>query len=229
MESETPEKVISQAEAELRVVIFIVGENSFNNELLANFLQDKTAMTCRCIFPEEFKTAVNQASGHIGLFFLNCTGMAVRNLWSLLHIERQYSCKQGLIVLDHVNSHWRIEQQAINCGVRGILYDHQDLELYPRAVRAILDGELWYPRKVLEERLRAGTSPLQMTKEQLLTLTMREREILGLLASGLSNQDIAQRLCVSRHTVKTHTYNIYKKINVTNRLHASRWLSADGE
>jgi len=45
-----------------------------------------------------------------------------------------------------------------------------------------------------------------------------------MLASGMPNRDIAERLCISPHTVKTHIYNLYKKINVTNRYQAVRWL-----
>lgn len=212
------------AEAPSRALISIVGENPFNNELLANFLNEQTGISCRCLYLDDLKTAVEQSGYHIGLIFLNCTGLVVPDLWSLLLNDRGFGCNNCLIVLHHVDPEWRIEVQAINCGVRGILYKHQDLELYPRAVRAIIEGELWYPRKILEECLQADYIVPQMFKEQLLNLTQREREVLGLLASGMSNQNIARKLCVSHHTVKTHTYNIYKKINVTNRLHATLWL-----
>lgn len=225
MESEAIDKAVCSVDAPSRVMISIIGENSFNNELLANFLHEQTGIAYRCLFPDDLNTAIDHPADCISLIFLNCTGLAVQDLWSLLLKDRRFGCNNCLMVLDHVDSRWQIEQQAINCGVRGILYDHQDLELYPRAVRAILEGELWYPRKTLEECLTTDFAVPQMLKEQLLNLTLREREVLGLLASGLSNQDIARKLCVSRHTVKTHTYNIYKKINVTNRLHAMLWLS----
>jgi DNA-binding NarL/FixJ family response regulator len=224
MESEALDLSGDGAEVPWQAQISIVGENSFNNELLANFLHEQTGIVCQYLFPENIKTAVNHPSEQVSLIFLNCAGLTVQELWTLLQIDCKSGCKQCLIVLYHVNPQWGIEQLAINCGVRGVLYDHQDLELYPRAVRAVLHGELWYPRKVLEKCLLANFAAPQIFKEQLLNLTMREREILGLLASGLSNQDIARKLCVSRHTVKTHTYNIYKKINVTNRMHAILWL-----
>ena len=56
-------------------------------------------------------------------------------------------------------------------------------------------------------------------------LTIREKEILALVSSGYGNQQIADELCISIHTVKTHTYNIYQKIGVSSRLQATLWAA----
>lgn len=52
-------------------------------------------------------------------------------------------------------------------------------------------------------------------------LTPREQEILGLLAAGLTNREIAERLVVSPETVKKHTSTIYGKLRVSNRTSAA--------
>ena len=56
-------------------------------------------------------------------------------------------------------------------------------------------------------------------------LTPREIEILGMIALGASNTEIAEKLFISPNTVKTHIYNLFKKINVTNRLQAAFWAA----
>lgn len=51
-------------------------------------------------------------------------------------------------------------------------------------------------------------------------LSEREREVLRLIAEGLSNQELAARLHLSPHTIKVHTRNIYRKLGVTSRTQA---------
>ena len=61
-------------------------------------------------------------------------------------------------------------------------------------------------------------NPLQRSKPP--TLTNREREILGLLAQGLSGSEVAVRLDVSRETVKTHVRNAMRKLDARTRVQA---------
>ena len=60
------------------------------------------------------------------------------------------------------------------------------------------------------------------------TLTRREREILQLLAQGLSNAQLARLLWVTEETIKFHLSNIYRKLNVSNRTEAAHWAQVRG-
>jgi DNA-binding CsgD family transcriptional regulator len=57
-------------------------------------------------------------------------------------------------------------------------------------------------------------------------LTWRELQLLMLMTDGLRNKDIAGRIGISHHTVRTHLYNSFGKIGVRNRLEASSWIES---
>lgn len=59
-------------------------------------------------------------------------------------------------------------------------------------------------------------------------LSAREREIISLVSSGVSNEDVARRLFISKATLRTHLNNIYKKLPEELRLSLSRWRSRIG-
>ena len=87
-----------------------------------------------------------------------------------------------------------------------------------RKEQVIVERELIVEREVL---VRAGTPfALNEKRVQELAITKRELEILGLIANGLSNREIAERLFVSENTVKTHSSRLFDKLNARRRTQA---------
>ena len=119
-----------------------------------------------------------------------------------------------------------IEKYMLYQGVMGVFYRNDDIEMLLKGIKAILQGELWFSRKLLSEFvLEINNNGDQEDDDEIqdLTLTPREEEILLMIAAGYSNSDIAEYLCITASTVKTHVYNIFQKINVPNRLQAALW------
>jgi DNA-binding NarL/FixJ family response regulator len=76
-------------------------------------------------------------------------------------------------------------------------------------------------RGIVKEFIRSRKArPPRSDGTALQTLTVRERETLDLLVQGWSNAEIAQRLFVSEHTVKTHVGNVLMKLGLRDRVHA---------
>lgn len=208
------------------IVIEIVGTNAFNDDLLAGYLQEKSGIRCYCVQERTHPTPSKQSPYRTRLILLNCTDM----LWPAIEswiASTVGPCEGGdMAVCFNVDQELQIEQDALRLGVRGVLYKDAPTDIYPKAVHAILNGELWYTRKALQRYIEAPIEPREGVKsEVVLKLTQRERTILRMIAKGGSNKKIADDLCISPHTVKTHIYNLFRKIKVTNRFQAALWLN----
>ena len=93
------------------------------------------------------------------------------------------------------------------------------------AIRAIASGDAVLTPRITREFVdRYADRPLEpagpVTSPELERLTEREREVLDLIATGLSNADLAARLVVSQATVKTHVTRILAKLGLRDRVHA---------
>lgn len=91
-------------------------------------------------------------------------------------------------------------------------------------LRETLNGHVFHP----SARQRAGSEFPASGGAEELPLTGRELEILRLVAAGLSNSEVAQRVWVTEQTVKFHLRNIYRKLDVANRTEASHYAHVNG-
>ncbi|MCZ7683008.1 MAG: response regulator transcription factor [Sandaracinaceae bacterium] len=106
--------------------------------------------------------------------------------------------------------------ELIGAGARGVLRRDCDGARLAAALVAVCAG-LVVVDGPLAERALPEPSPLPADDEE---LTARERQLLTLLASGLSNRRIAERLAISEHTVKFHVSSILAKLGVATRTEA---------
>lgn len=111
---------------------------------------------------------------------------------------------------------------AMRAGARGYLLKGADQDETLRAIKAVSHGEAIFSPAIAKRLIRyfsprrAAATPSQAFPE----LTEREREILTLLAQGLNNAEIAQRLVLSPKTVRNHLSNIFNKLQVADRAQA---------
>jgi DNA-binding NarL/FixJ family response regulator len=105
---------------------------------------------------------------------------------------------------------------AIRAGARGYLLKEATPEEIVRALDAVANGQAVFGGAAATRVLTALAADERET-QPLPELTDREREVLGLLARGLTNAAIAQRLYVSDKTVRNHVSNIFTKLGVNER------------
>lgn len=108
---------------------------------------------------------------------------------------------------------------ALRAGAAGYLLKGVPAEDLQRAVRQVADGGSWLDPAVTGRVLatyRDGPTPTGRAPE-LASLTPREREVLALIGSGLSNAEIAAELVLSEGTVKTHVGHVFAKLALRDR------------
>jgi DNA-binding NarL/FixJ family response regulator len=114
--------------------------------------------------------------------------------------------------------------EALRAGASGFMLKDAPPEEITAAVRIVARGEaLLAPaitRAVIEEFTRAPAATIAVPPPALTELTPREREVLDLLAGGLSNPEICQRLVISEATAKTHVARIIQKLDLRDRVQA---------
>lgn len=111
--------------------------------------------------------------------------------------------------------------QAIKAGAKGYLLKDTDPAELVKAVTSVFQGEVIISPAMAPKLLsEIGTAPEPTEKETAL-LTPRETEILQLIATGLTDREIAERLFISLNTAKTHLKNILAKLHLKSRVQAA--------
>ncbi|MFZ5569040.1 MAG: LuxR C-terminal-related transcriptional regulator [Thermodesulfobacteriota bacterium] len=207
-------------------IVHVIGPNRLQNELLSRYLEKKLGLPCLYRNEVDLASAINAYPAHKHIILLDCFYSRDLKSWSgFIPAQPSGKSEECLVALFNVMPEEGLERMAVEQGLHGIFYASDPISIHVKGVKDILKGELWYSRKTLSKFLMEKQSFAKLSATAVSALTLREREILIGIASGSGNKEIAQNLGISLHTVKTHIYNIYKKIKVPNRLQAALWAS----
>ncbi|WP_030694311.1 response regulator transcription factor [Streptomyces globisporus] len=116
---------------------------------------------------------------------------------------------------------------ALRAGACGYVYKDIDPDALAGAIRSVHAGHVLLQPEVAGALLAQDDSHGGGTGRGS-TLTEREREVLGLIADGRSNREIARALVLSEKTVKTHVSNILMKLDLADRTQAALWAVRHG-
>ncbi|BCL61303.1 DNA-binding response regulator [Desulfomarina profundi] len=118
-----------------------------------------------------------------------------------------------LVLTMHADSFFAVE--SLKAGALGFLLKEESFDRFIDALRCVAAGNTFISPSlktvVLEELVGIARKSKDRSKD---ILTVREREILQLVAEGMTNQEIADTLCISSSTVDTHRKNIMTKLDV---------------
>jgi len=206
--------------------IYVVGPCRVNNELLASFLEAK--VEAKCVTKgsiDDVIDSIGQETDNPKLVLLDCFARDPERLFLEVESCLRDISSSALVAVFNLIRGLKIEKELVERGIRGIFYAHDQPDHLKRGVRALLERERWISREVMSKFIPETGKARRLPATEASVLSQREIEIINMVAGGAMNTEIAQKLFISRHTVKSHLYNIYKKIKVTNRLEAALWAN----
>ncbi len=114
--------------------------------------------------------------------------------------------------------------QAMKLGCSGIVLKQTAPDLIVKSIRKVHSGEIWMDSHTTAAVMRQFASPADVMGgtagkgRERSPLSQREREIVGLVAQGYKNREMAEKMFISEQTVKNHLHNIFDKLGVSDRL-----------
>jgi DNA-binding NarL/FixJ family response regulator len=216
------------------VRIYVVSVRNLASELLAHALAKEVNATCEILpaladLAESLKPRPDDrrpsATPSRTILLVDCIENDFDDVIRTLSDQQLKPGENLIVAIYNVYPGWGIEEEVLRSGVRGFFYKQDSLALFLKGINALLAKEVWVSREILMRSALRGVQKTQAGIQEKTGLSAREIEILRLLGSGAGNEEIAGRLFISQNTVKTHLYNVFKKLNVSSRLEAAAWAA----
>ena len=121
----------------------------------------------------------------------------------------------------------------VRAGASGFIMKDATFEDFVRTIRSVVSGAVVLPPQLTgslfnQIALQAGKRATPRELEAV-RLTQRERQVIDLIAEGLANKDIATRLHIAVHTVKSHVHNVLEKLALHSRLEVAAFTRSKGD
>ena len=155
------------------------------------------------------------------LVILDISMPNLRGLEAIREIKKTYSQVKVLVLTMHKKREFL--RQALRDGADGFLLKEDAGSELIRAVQTVRNGG-----KYLSPLLSSVLTSLAVEEDKTEVLTMREREVLKLLAEGKRAKEIAAALYISPHTVRRHRSNIMEKLNIKNLADLVKYAISQG-
>ena len=202
----------------MAIKIMITDDHSMIREGLKNLLEldGDIEVIAEAIDGEDCLEKLETVKPDVLLLDINMPKM--NGLEVLKNLKARKSKIKVLVLTVHNEIEYLLK--AVDIGVNGyVLKDSESLEL-KKAIFALVEGET-YIQPSLIPALNSKMIEKNEDEVKIDSLTRRELEVLKLLAVGMYNKEVAEKLNISERTVKNHVSNIFKKLEVTDRTQAA--------
>lgn len=201
--------------------LILISSGGVFSSALMNHLSSTLAMDYEiCVSPSDFP----RENDHFVVLVDYQTVRAVNSPWFEFFTPFNQHIK--VLLLDYPEKEPLDIVSSLN-NVCGVFFSSDSLETLEKGIRKVMDGEMWFGRQLVGELLQLYKRKVGESKPtKQIKISPREVEVLRCLSVGYSNHDVAQKLHLSENTVKSHLFNIFRKLNVKNRTQAVSWFNS---
>jgi DNA-binding NarL/FixJ family response regulator len=219
---------MTQTSEKICTNVFVVAENRLLRESLGRLLRKRSDLSVVGVASYSESTSELIASAQTDLLLLDCLAP---NQESDLICDLRESAPNVRVVLFGMDEDADVFLQAVRLGINGYLLKNASASELVDAVRGVAQGEAVCPAKfckVLFQALASETNQRAALAEQRaevrFELTQRQRQLMSLVAMGMSNKEIANNLNLSEFTVKNHIYRVMKQVDAGTRQEACQLI-----
>jgi DNA-binding NarL/FixJ family response regulator len=159
-------------------------------------------------------------------------GLQDKNSLRLAEAVKKEMAEARVIVMDLLPVHEEIAE-FVNAGVAGFILKDATFEDFVGTIRSVADGARVLPATMtgtlFSQIAKVAVSRGRDAALESVKMTQREREVIALIAVGLSNKEIAQRLNIATDTVKSHVRNVMEKLALHSRLQIAAYAHSQDD
>lgn len=195
--------------------VILVGSRDMQTTFLSTLIRQELGR--ECVIQGLPETATESLPAPLVL--LDCQSVQLEAAREFLEQPRDSPTRIALLNVQPDSAYERLVQWP---QLKGLFYVTVGQPVLIAGLRRLLQGGDWLPRPIMQRLIDTyRRRPPQRRHD--IKLTRRERQVLSMLLDGSTNLQIAAELSVSEYTVKSHLHNVFKKIDVKNRIQAYNW------
>lgn len=200
--------------------ILLVDDHAIVRDGLRMLIESQTGMKVVGQAANRKETLQLAASATPDLVLLDLD-LGAENSLTFLSELREVAANTRILVLTGLKDP-HAHRQAIRLGAMGVVLKEHAAGVLIKAIEKVHRGEVWVDRStmgsLLQEMTRPESGELDPDKARVASLTNRELQVITLIAEGLKNKQIAERLFLSETTITHHLSSIFSKLDVSDRL-----------
>jgi DNA-binding NarL/FixJ family response regulator len=214
-----------------KIRVLAADNTSMNTQLLVDALgrDGQFQMAGSASKPSEFLARAKKENPHVALISARQGENGSAGFALCREIRSSSLATRVILLLDSSERAPVIE--AFRSGARGIFARTESLRLLAKCILCVHQGQVWAGSGELHYLLEAVAEPAPIRLRSAngdALLSARELDVVGCLAEGLTNREIAQRLTLTEHTVKNYLFRIFDKLGVSSRVEVVLYALSGG-